>query len=865
MEQTKDQKLLGTVKLSVRSLVEFILRSGDLGTGIGVSTLESMQLGAKIHRMIQKQGGPDYQAEVRLTDTTALTVEPLHHDRDVFALTVEPLQDDHEVPVQTTEAMVSDHDTPVQTAEPLASDHDTLAQTAEPGRTIDPEHFFPEGGILLLTVDGRADGVYTEKDESSGERLTFVEEIKGVYWELESIQEPEPVHLAQARCYAHFLCKAKHLSRIGIRMTYCHMPTERILHLDRVEEADFLSDWYQALIREYSKWALFQISWRHRRDASLQSLAFPFPYREGQQKLTHDVYRTILREKRLFLQAPTGVGKTMAVLYPAVRALGEGLTSLVFYLTAKTSTRMVAEEALTILKEKGALLLAVSLTAKERICPMEEVDCDPRHCPRAKGYYDRVNEALYALLIQEASISRTTILSYGEKYEVCPYELSLDAALFADVVIGDYNHAFDPTASLKRFFSQEKRDYVLLVDEAHNLVERGREMYSAVLRKGQFLSVKRKVKGRHAKLEKALSACNRQLLSLKRQCPSFQELSEVGALPQALQRFLSVCEELFLEKNQIAEDLEVKSLYFDVKAFSTLYAGMEKTDTLYGDYEGEESFFVKLQCLDPSRHLAQVADTVRSTVFFSATLLPVSYYREQLGGRDEDYAVYAPSPFPREHRLVLAAGDVSSRYERRGPQLYQRIAAYIRQFVAGKEGNYLVFFPSYQMMREVAVYLQDGPYRLLQQQSRMREEEKAEFLASFTADPGETRVGLCVLGGIFGEGIDLKEDRLIGAVLVGTGLPLVCGERELFRRYFEQQGKDGFSYAYRYPGMNKVLQAGGRVIRTAKDRGAVLLLDDRFFLPEYQALFPREWLPLIRVNQKKLPGVLAAFWGEDAL
>lgn len=789
MDTEKTAKTEQEVKISVRNLVEFILRCGDLESGSGTgSSVESMQLGARLHRKLQRMGGPSYQAEVWLG-------------------------------------------------------HAVLLQKEE--RT------------LAVRVEGRADGIFVR------DGLSCIEEIKGVYRELYTMERPDPVHLAQAKCYAYLYGLQKEESRIGIRMTYCHMPTEDVRYFEEEYDWAELEQWFLELVREYGKWAFWQMEWKETRDASLKQISFPFAYRPGQKDLAAGVYRTILREKRLFLQAPTGVGKTISTVFPAVKAMGEGLAEKLFYLTAKTSTRTVAEDTLGILCQGGARLKSVTLTAKEKICIQEKPECSPVTCPRAKGHYDRVNEAVYDLLTHEQSMSRELIESYAKKHQVCPFEMCLDAAVFADVIIGDYNYVFDPVVCLKRFFQNEKKqNYVLLVDEAHNLVDRAREMYSEELLKEEFLEVKKQVKSKSKKMERALELCNKDMLALKRECDEFEEIGSVGNLILHLLNFLTVCEEFLREHPEAGESDQLMELFFRVRHFCDIYEYMDENYTIYTDYTQEGQFHLKLQCMDPSHNLKHVLDKVRSSIFFSATLLPVQYYREQLGGEEEDYAIYAPSPFEKENCLVMGAADVTTRYSRRGPVLYEKILSYIRQFTEARIGNYMVFFPSYQMLSEVAALAETAGFDLVLQHNHMREEEREAFLAEFREAPVRTKVGFCVMGGIFGEGIDLTEDRLIGAVIVGPGLPMFCNERELFRRYFERKGKDGFDYAYLYQGMNKVLQSGGRVIRTVKDRGAILLLDDRFFTDRYGYLFPREWLPIKRVSQSSLSRELEAFWNK---
>ncbi len=780
------------VKISVRSLVEFILRHGDLTGAAGLPSVEAMQLGARIHRKLQRLGGPGYEAEVPLSHTTIL---------------------------------------------------------------------IREGRTLAVKVDGRADGIFTVQDGE--EKLAWIDEIKGIYQELGSLSEPESLHVAQAKCYAYMYALEKELPRIGVRITYCNMVSEDVRYFEQVCDFAELSVWYTDLLAEYGKWAFLQAEWKDGRDASMREMDFPFAYRPGQKELAMDVYRTVLREKKLFLQAPTGVGKTISTLFPVLKSMGEGLTEKIFYLTAKTSTRLVAEETLRLLEARGNLVRSVSLTAKDKTCVLEKPDCNPEACPRAKGHYDRINDALYDLLQKEQFLSREVILAYAEKHQVCPFEMSLDLSLFADVIIGDYNYVFDPTVYLRRFFQNEKKQpYVLLADEAHNLPDRAREMFSADLYKEDFLAVKRLVGAEGKRLCRALERCNRDLLALKRECEEFEEIDSVGALELHLAEYLGECPDFLDEHPRFRAEEAFMQLFFDARHFLEMCGLLDEHYTIYTDYTSEGHFHLRLQCMDPSKNLQRTYEKVRSAVFFSATLLPVNYYKEQLGGTEEDYAVYAPSPFDPARRLVLGASDVSSRYKERGEGMYRRILGYVRETVAARKGNYMVFFPSYQMLEETYALAEGEPYEILVQRAHMKEEEKEAFLRAFERDPEVTRVGFCVMGGIFGEGIDLTEDRLIGALIVGTGLPKVCNEQELFRTYYARMGKDGFDYAYRFPGMNKVLQSGGRVIRTMKDRGVILLMDDRFFQARYESLFPREWLPVNRVRPGELTERLREFWGR---
>lgn len=775
------------IRISVRNLVEFILRSGDLDTRKGAfADREAMAKGSRIHRKIQRQMGASYQSEVSMSHTT-------------------------------------------------------------------------EFDEFVILVEGRADGVLQTEEG------VVIDEIKGVHRDLRFLEEPLEVHLAQAKCYAFFWSQDKDLEKIQVQMTYCHLDTEEIRRFERTYTSEELEKWYEWLIAQYYQWALWEYQWKKTRNASMEGLEFPFPYREGQRDVVSGVYRTILRKMQLFIQAPTGVGKTMSTIFPAVRSMGEGLTEKIFYLTAKTITRTVAWEAFQILKNQGLSCKVLIITAKEKMCVCEEVECNPVYCPRAKGHFDRVNDAVFHLLTERDSYDRDTLMEYSEKYQVCPYEMCLDVATWVDAVICDYNYVFDPDVYLRRFFSEgNKGNYVFLIDEAHNLVERGREMYSAVLYKEDFLKMKKLVKPYRKKLERSLERCNRQLLELKRECETYQVVESLGGLAVSLMNVMGEMESYLEELEDGGLRKEILDFYFQVRSFLYIYDLLDENYVMYTQHDEDGRFRVKLYCVNPAKNLQNCLDKGVSTIFFSATLLPVGYYKKLLSGRTEDYAVYAKTPFLPEQKKVILARDVSSRYTRRGPEEYGRIAEYIHQVAETRQGNYMIFFPSYKMMEDIyAIY--EEKYgclkrKILLQNPSMQEKDREEFLKEFEEETEGSLLGFCVMGGIFAEGIDLTGEKLVGAVIVGTGLPQISYEREILKTYYDKKQENGFDYAYRFPGMNKVLQSAGRVIRTQEDRGVILLLDERFCTAEYRCLFPREWEDYEICNRGNVKGILEKFW-----
>lgn len=781
-----EQRELTRIRISVRNLVEFIFRSGDIDNRIGKGAQkEAMQEGSRMHRKIQGRMGMEYRAEV-------------------------PLK--LEVPQEQ----------------------------------------------YVLALEGRADGIITNADGVT------VDEIKCMYTDVTRFEEPIFVHKAQAMCYAYIYALQNGLDQISVQLTYCDLDTEEICRFEEAFSFFWLERWFQDMMEAYRKWTDFQFTWRKIRQTSIQTLEFPFPYREGQYKLVGDVYRTIHRKKILFIQAPTGTGKTISTLFPAIRAVGENLGDKIFYLTAKTITRTVAKDTCDLLKAKGYRGKVIVLTAKEKMCPCEEMDCNPSNCLRAKGHYDRVNDAVYDLITTEEDFTRERMLAQAEKYQVCPFEMSLDASLYADIIICDYNYVFDPNVYLKRFFSEEEKgDYIFLVDEAHNLVERGREMYSAVLVKEEILTVKKLVRGKDRKLEAALEKCNRQMLEWKRECETYTIYESIGAFAFSLMRLMSLLDIFLQSRGEMPERKEVTEFYLNLRHFMNMFERVDENYVLYSDFDETDRFCLHLYCVNPSINLQECLERGKSTIFFSATLLPVNYYKNLLSSKKDNYAVYADSAFREEQRLLFIGRDVSSLYTRRTLGEFHRIALYIQQVLRAKKGNYLIFFPSYRFMEDVyeqflAVNEQEAD--CMMQSGNMNEADREEFIQEFSNPRGKSLAAFCVLGGIFSEGIDLKEDLLIGVLIVGTGLPQICNQREILKEYYQEENGQGFDYAYQYPGMNKVLQAAGRVIRTASDRGIIGLLDERFLRSDYRQLFPREWSQYEVHTLDSLPEALEAFW-----
>jgi DNA excision repair protein ERCC-2 len=714
---------------------------------------------------------------------------------------------------------------------------------------------------LLFVVDGRCDGLLAT------EPAPTVDEIKSTARRLDELPEDGyPVHWAQALFYAYMYAKEHSCQAMRVQLTYVQTETQEERRLVREHSYAELEQYVQEVLARDAPFARQRFRHVAARDASIKELAFPFEtYRAGQRKLAGAVYKSVEQGIKLFVRAPTGIGKTISTTYPAVKAIGAGMLQRFYYLTARTTTRAAAEEALALMQARGLHLHAVTITAKDKICFQEEVRCEKELCPYADGYYDRINGAMLDVLEHETIMTRPVIEAYARKHQVCPFEFSLDIAYAADTVICDYNYIFDPRIAFKRQYAEQKKQTALLVDEAHNLVDRAREMFSAELTKAPFLALQRELKGVNEGAWRAAKAINDYFIALRKRCGERAELAE-RELPEQLvglvAAFAAAAEQALGANGGSRELLDA---YFAAQQFLRIAKLYDERYIVYTEL-ARGDVRQKLFCLDPSVLLKQAGKGYRSHIYFSATLSPISYYMDVLGGGPEDFTLTVPSPFSSE-QLEVRLQPLSTRYQDR-ERTRLPIAQLIRQLVLERPGNYFVFFPSYVYM--LAVYeaymelagserqdserielpesgqLDNGgikrsePELLLQRQD-MTEEERAQFLAAFQADNSRSLIGFAVMGGVFSEGVDLVGDRLVGVAVIGVGLPQLGAERNMLKDYFNGQGKNGYDYAYVYPGINKVLQAGGRLIRSERDRGILMLVDDRYAQAQYERLLPAEW------------------------
>lgn len=689
---------------------------------------------------------------------------------------------------------------------------------------------------VTLIVDGRADGIIIEDSD------IYIEEIKSTMKSLVLIDEDyNELHWAQAKFYAYIYAIQNDIEIINIRLSYFNIETEEVKSFNKSFNKNDLENFVLSIISEYKKWVILKSNLLTERNESIKKLQFPFEsYRKGQKELAVACFNNIKEKAVLFAQAPTGIGKTISTIFPAVKSLGEDRGERIVYLTAKTITRTVAEEAVSRLKDNKLSCRNITLTAKEKICFKDKSSCNPDQCEYALNYYDKVNDVILAMLKDEDSFTREKIEEYARKEKLCPFELSLDLSLWCDLIICDYNYAFDPRARLKRFFEEDVNKNILLVDEGHNLVDRARNMFSAEIYKERILKSSKLIKGKAPNLYKALNSINRYLIDIRKEVQESESTSlykneEYKDLYKLLRIFLNECDEYLIKATNTEGYDEIRDLYFEIRAFISISELYSKEYVTLVEIN-KNDVKVKLFCVNPSKNLSKIVKGSYSTTIFSATLTPINYYIDLLGGDDKSYRMKLPSPFKKEN-LKIYGHPLNMRFRQRENNI-DNVCNLIYKFKGEEVGNYMVFLPSYLYLNQVySRYIElFGEDNTICQGEVLTEAEREEFLNNFKEDT--KIIAFCVIGGVFSEGIDLPGRRLIGSVIVGVGFPKISNEGDIIRDYY---GDKGFDYAYIYPGINKVMQAAGRVIRTETDKGRILLIDDRYYTLKYRSLLPKEW------------------------
>ncbi|CAI3362894.1 ATP-dependent DNA helicase [Enterococcus cecorum] len=716
-----------------------------------------------------------------------------------------------------------------------------------------------QGKQFDIQLEGRCDGIWQKENQ------IIIDEIKTGEHTFEQLEDATlQLFMAQAKIYAYIYALQEKLEEVVVMVRYFCTQDEKIDEYQNQYSFDELNDYYQETMKEYEKWLIFLDKYRQNRQKKLQALQFSYNnYRKGQRELSVAVYRTLSQEKCLFMEAPTGTGKTLSTLFPALKAMGEYNQGRIFYLTAKTITRQVALDTMKLFEEQQSEIKTIEISAKEKICFMNECKCNPDYCPFAKNYYQKQKLAIWDLLNNGHFYSREQISEVAKKYECCPFELSLDLSLYSDVIVCDYNYLFDPQVYLKRFFELEETDSYFLVDEGHNLISRAREMYSKALSLQLIKDFKKLLPKHHRKhhkiLQQFIEYCEESRKLLKDRDYLFQK-----ELPDKLidlgYRWSEYFRDFLLElKDEIPTWLQ--NLYFDLMSFLKISEYYDDHFSFLVELVNHELQF-KIFCLDPAHFIKQKLDFGKGSVLFSATLSPVQYYQNLLVGHTDDLTFRQSSPFNQNQFQVLVADYLPMTYKYRS-QVVDSLCELIKKATDIKAGNYFCFFPSFSYMEEVYQrYIQLYPEAEVLIQSReLKDVEKEAFLANFQAQNEQVVLGFFVLGGVFSEGIDLKKNRLIGSIIVSVGLPQISKEQEELKRYFDEKNQQGFYYIYQLPGFNKMMQAAGRVIRTEEDRGVILLIDQRFSRKDYMQLYPSHWSKGVVVHDLfSMLNQLKQFW-----
>lgn len=773
------------IKISVRNLIDFVMRSGDIDNTFKDNT--RMIEGIRAHQKIQKSYGDNYTKEYYLKDKT-------------------------------------------------------------------------EYKDVTFQVEGRADGII--KNGTS----YVVDEIKSTKRNLEDIDDSNSLHWAQAMCYAYFLAKIKNLESIDIQLTYVSTEDYKIKNFNRNFSFIDLKDFYFNLLKQYIDFSKILTENIKRRDFTAENLDFPYDnYRKGQRKMAVAIYKSILDHNNLFVDAPTGIGKTISSIFPSVKAIGEGIIDKIFYLTSKSTTGNEAIKALKLLEEKGLEMLSLHITSKEKVCLNDQVKCNPSDCPFAKGHFDRVNDAIKDIISNETIIDYDTLTSYSEKHKVCPFEFELDVAIYSDFIICDYNYVFDPNAYMRRFFEEVISRYIFLIDEAHNLLDRSRDMYSFKFTNKEFIELREYFdedrdkrilnnigdiidefdknyikfgKKLNYSTEKHLDSIDEKLIKLNKNLEKFLIAEKIN------KNYDIILDEYF----NINRYLKISDSFID--GFYNIIS--------YDDVEKVKTFEIK--CIDPSDILKNKYKLSVSTIFFSATLSPIMFYVNILGANDA-LKLRLESPFDADKQLIMQK-SISTRYKDRSNNI-TNISDSINEFVKTKNGNYFIFFPSFNYLEAVAGdYMVRYDENIIIQDRNMTKIERDNFLNKFTVK--STEVAFLVLGGIFSEGVDLVGEKLIGTMIISVGMPGVSYDRNLIKKHFDKKGLNGFDYSYTYPGINRIFQAAGRVIRSDDDYGIVYLVDDRYARNKYKMLYPRHWQNILYLNNSSnVKEITDKFWSKN--
>ncbi len=690
-----------------------------------------------------------------------------------------------------------------------------------------------------LVISGRADGIYERvKDDD----IVIVEEIKSTYLDLASLKNnPNKYHLAQVICYAYLYSRDNQLNNICTHLTYYNLDNEQSLIIDNVHSFEELKSFYNEITEYYLAWINKLQDYRDSRDANLGTAKFPFAdLRKGQRKVMVASYKTIEKEACIRIEAPTGIGKTSAVLFPALKSISTGLTDKLFYITNKGTISEVVKETINIFDKSNIKFKTVFITAKAKICFNPEKACDYHECEYAKDYFTkfRNNKSLF---FKYNTFTKEVIQNIALELKMCPFELALDLSSWADMIVCDCNYFYDPKARLKRFFEIVTENYTLLFDEAHNVPERVRAMFSAELSRNEVLSVKREAKSSPENIKKTLKNLNKYLLDIEKTFEVGNHIIEVlnTDLLKLIRDFLKTMDSQLASGKPFPAKSLLIDFYFYLNDFVRLYELLDEHFVLY--VEKKQRLTIRIYCLNPKPIISEQTGRIKSAIFFSATLKPDEYFEYLLNVESkENYLLEVESPFDKNNMCVMYDSIIDTTYKNRD-SYYQEIALRIKATIKSYPGNYIVFFPSYKFLNSVLDFYQednDNPNLHIQSTS-MTSEERQAVLNSYSIS--NNQLLFAISGGFFGEGIDLQGQQLIGCIVVGISLPMVSFERELIKQYFSALGKSGFDYAFKFPALLRIVQSAGRLIRTETDKGVLYLVDKRFLHASYKKYLPISW------------------------
>ena len=708
-----------------------------------------------------------------------------------------------------------------------------------------------------ITLSGRIDGVLLRN------QTLILEEIKSTR---KSIYDESftflTEHLAQLKVYAYMYMKNHHLTVVDGRLLYIQLSDYQMRDYDFKFYLQDLEVFIHDSLIDYLDWLHILNAHEISKNESIAKLTFPFQnYRRGQRELMNACYQTIRDEDTLFAIAPTGIGKTMATLFASLKSLHDPYQKI-FYVTAKTIGKKIAVDTLSLLKDKGLTSKVIEITSKDTTCFLEKRKCDPEFCPFAKGFFDRLKDATLDIFQNEQIMHREVVERYAKKHVICPFEFSLYVSMFVDVIIADYNYVFDPRIHLIRYFDGSIYRPIVLVDEAHNMIQRSREMYSSTLVRSDFITLRKhasklKPSIRHA-VQKVLNAfSDYENNMLDRHFVSYPHVDE--SFLDAVKNLLKKIEKSLKENPKYPKKYEVLETYFSMLSFVIIYEYYNDA-YLTNVLRFDDDIALTMQCLDASSFIHDtIKNSIYGCVFFSATLHPIEYYQMLLTeGHGETLKIL--SPFDHQRLKLIVAPYISTRYNDRQHSLYHVIEIIVST-ISSKKGNYIIFFPSYQYLHQILELMPLMDINIITQIKDMDQHERAQVVNLFKENTEKTQVAFFVMGGMFSEGIDYIGDMLSGVIIVGVGLPMISETNDQLRLYYEDKFEKGFDYAYQYPGMNKVIQAVGRVIRTETDYGVAILIDDRFISPSYRKLYPPEWKTYVSIkNTKQLTKILHDFW-----